>query len=175
MMATVDINRAKEQLISHTYLISILNYDPDTGIWRWLVDRNNHMKAGDIAGNVNKTGYRIIGINGKQYLSSRLAYFYMTGEWPEKTMDHMNQVKDDDRWENLEQKDDTEQMHNQGMRKDNTSGVKGIHFENRDKVWVGQIRHYRKTYKKNFHTFEEAVAWRKEMETKLLTNAGCLV
>jgi hypothetical protein len=39
-------------------------------------------------------------IRWKSYRSARLAYFYMTGRWPE-TVDHINGVRDDDRYTNL--------------------------------------------------------------------------
>ena len=132
-------NRVKEQALDHTYLISIVSYEPSTGMWRWLRGiPHTKIKAGDIAGAINKDGYRYIRINGVNYLSSRLAFFYMTKEWPDKTVDHKNQVRDDDRWENLEQKDDTEQNHNRGLQKNNVSGVKGVFFDNINDKWVGK-------------------------------------
>ena len=52
------------------------------------------------------------------------------------------------------------------IRKDNTSGVKGVNWSNRFNKWVARIQYDKKRIGKSFETFEEAVEWRKEMEKK---------
>ena len=77
-----------------------LEYCPDTGNFTWLVSKNNRVKAGAIASNINYYGYVRIGINGKQYGAHRLAFLWMTGEFPDEC-DHINHQRSDNRWENL--------------------------------------------------------------------------
>ena len=48
-------------------LKEILDYDPETGVFRWKVYKNQHTKIGDVAGTINSNGYRFIKINGKSY------------------------------------------------------------------------------------------------------------
>ena len=89
-------------------LRSALHYDPATGIFTWL-------NRADIGPNVNakwvgkragwiKRGrypYRCIGINDRKYRANRLAWLYMTGEWPPHEVDHWNADTLDDSWVNL--------------------------------------------------------------------------
>jgi len=155
-------------MLTQAELKEILNYDLDTEVWTWKVDRSIKVKAGDRAGTIDPTtGYRKIGINGKKYQSSRLAYFYMTGKWPEHTMDHKNRIRDDDRWCNLKPATKTEQQRNRGMQKNNNSGHTGVSWHKPTKKWMAQI----KVDKKRIHlglfdNLEEAVAFRKEAELK---------
>lgn len=67
--------------ISHEELKRLLHYDPETGVWTRLVGVKG-FAAGSPVGNIATNGYRYIEIHRKKFLSSRLAWFYMTGEWP---------------------------------------------------------------------------------------------
>lgn len=108
-----------------TELKAILNYDPETGIFRWLIDNSKRCWKGKEAGSINVYGYRIIRINNKAYRASRLAFLYMTGVWPIQ-MDHINGIKDDDRWCNLREATAKQNIHNKGLTKRNTTGNKGV-------------------------------------------------
>lgn len=80
----------------------LLHYDPLTGVWTWMNPLpHSKMKRGDVAGRIMTSGHRQIRIATGFYYSSRLAWLYMTGEWPKDQIDHKNRIKDDDRWENL--------------------------------------------------------------------------
>jgi hypothetical protein len=61
-------------------------------------------------------------------MANRLAWFYMTGEWPADLVDHKNRARDDDRWENLRPATNAMNSQNQGMYKNNTSGFIGVSF-----------------------------------------------
>jgi hypothetical protein len=50
-----------------------IHYEPNTGLFTRLKVKSNRIKVGDIAGYINKLGYRIIRINGKSYSAHRLA------------------------------------------------------------------------------------------------------
>ena len=49
-----------------------------------------------------RQGYLVVVYKKKMYYQHRLAFLYMTGKDPgDKQVDHINQIKDDNRWENL--------------------------------------------------------------------------
>ena len=87
-------------MITQERLQELLHYDPETGIFRWRVKRKK-MNPGDVAGHTIGRGYVKISVHDKQYFAHRLAFLYMTGEFPPGVMDHINCVKNDNRWANL--------------------------------------------------------------------------
>lgn len=92
-------------------LRQLLDYNPATGVFTWKSreETDQHVKtwnskyAGKIAGRTkpNGKGYLEIGVEGKLYFSHRLAWLYMTGEWPEVNIDHKDTDKTNNRWGNL--------------------------------------------------------------------------
>ena len=86
--------------LNQELLRQLLEYNPVTGIFIWLVKRKK-MNPGDVAGHVNKKGYVKISINDKAYSAHRLAYLYMMGEWPPELMDHRDGNKTNNRWSNI--------------------------------------------------------------------------
>ena len=104
--------------------MDLLSYDPTTGVFRWLVSRRSGVKAGSIAGSYNDQGYRRIKIDGKHYRENRLAWLIMTGKWPEHEVDHVNGVRDDNRWVNLRHA--TRGQNEVNKPAYNSLGVKGV-------------------------------------------------
>ena len=78
-----------------------LDYNPYTGIFKWKIDRYKRIKAGDIAGSLDKEGYILIGIDYKRYKAHRLAWLYVYGEFTKEVIEHINHKKSDNRIENL--------------------------------------------------------------------------
>ena len=80
-----------------------LHYDPLTGIWTWKI-KKGRAKIGDMAGviaTINKVKRRYMKLDQEQYSSSRLAWFYMTKEWPKNEIDHIDRNTLNDKWSNL--------------------------------------------------------------------------
>jgi hypothetical protein len=67
----------------------LLSYDPETGEFRWKVDRRKELK-GSLAGTPNSDGYIQITIDYKKYRAHRLAWLFTTGEWPTHDVDHID-------------------------------------------------------------------------------------
>lgn len=145
-------------MITHDKLIQKLNYNPDTGEFT----RPN----GKIAGSLHKEGYHNIMIEGKKYLSHRLAWFYMTRTWPVNCIDHVNRNRTDNRWVNLREATRSQNQMNSKLRVTNKLGIKNIH-----KAKVGGKDWYQVTVTNEFtresKTFpytdtglEEAIYWR---------------
>jgi hypothetical protein len=123
-------------------LKAVLDYDPLTGLFIWKprpirtglgggVDQAwNSRCAGKEAGALHSKGYVTIHLGGRAYLAHRLAWFYVTGEWPAEQIDHKNTQRHDNRFENLRP---ATPRQNQGNR-NGTRPVKGITF--RKGAWL---------------------------------------
>lgn len=110
-------------MLTQTTLREQLSYDPETGQWTWLRPLlRSKMQPGDIAGRIMDSGRRQIRIAGAFYYASRLAWLYMTGEWPQHEVDHINRNRSDDRWCNLREATRSQNCYNKESR-----GRRGIY------------------------------------------------
>jgi len=78
-----------------------LTYNSTTGVFTWTKPRSNRNKVGSRAGCLTKVGYRVVTWNGKLAYEHRLAWFFVTGDWPTSIIDHINRIKSDNRFDNL--------------------------------------------------------------------------
>lgn len=62
------------------------------------------------------------------------------GVWPSQQIDHINENRDDNRITNLRLATSVQQGCNQGLRKNNTSGFKNIHWDKQHQHWQARIR-----------------------------------
>ena len=60
-------------------LRGLLDYDPETGEFRWRVSRGNRIKVGAAAGTVSSNSYAVIKINGMPFKAHRLAWLHFHG------------------------------------------------------------------------------------------------
>ena len=86
--------------LTHEELKRLLDYDPETGVFRWRVYRGRGAKAGSIAG-YRKISGKIIKIKGTEYTGRRLAWFYVHGEMPRNNLFVKNGDCYDDRIDNI--------------------------------------------------------------------------
>lgn len=126
-------------MITRDYINSILHYNPETGVFTWAKPVGKKIKIGMRAGTLNPKGYRVIIIAGKIHREHRLAFLCMTGEMPLNEVDHINGVRDDNRWINLRLATKFENQWNQKKPTNNTSGLKGVCWNKRDKRWVAKV------------------------------------
>lgn len=123
--------------LSHSLLKEILSYDEETGVFAWAKSRGNqYTRKGMIAGSIDSSGHRQIEINGKAYAAHRLAWFYVNGNWPEKQIDHINRVRDDNRILNLRDVDSSANMQNSISTKNGR--LRGATFRKQMNKWVAQ-------------------------------------
>lgn len=141
--------------LSADYVRHLLHYDPLTGVWTWVNPvLRSKMRRGDVAGSIDSNGRRKIRIESGYYYSARLAYLYITGEWPKEQMDHKNRIKDDDRWENLREATQSQNSYNRAWA-ESSGDLRGIRFNgNKFTVSIGC------KYLGNFVTLEEAIVVR---------------
>ncbi|MCK5611166.1 HNH endonuclease [Candidatus Pacearchaeota archaeon] len=120
-------------------LKELLHYDPKTGVFIWKKSTSNRVKIDSVAGSVSNDGYRLIKVDGKRYVASRLAWLIMEGYLPEHDMDHKNRIRNDDRWCNLRHASRQCNLRNAGISKNNKSGIVGVSWSKKYGVWVAQI------------------------------------
>jgi AP2 domain/HNH endonuclease len=140
------------------YVESVLDYDPETGEFRWKVSRPPRGRIGAIAGHIKRNGHRYIGLNGgTEYLASRLAWLIMKDEWPEHEIDHEDRDPGNDRWNNLRPATSTQNIANRVTR--NATGYKGVQWRPKLGKFTAKIMINRKQiYLGLFHTAAEAHA-----------------
>jgi hypothetical protein len=105
-------------------LKELLTYDPETGLFYWLVDRGS-IKAGAVAG-CRKRTYIAISVDDVIYRAHHLAWVYMTGRWPEPFVDHRDLNKHNNAWVNLREATKSQNQANVGIIASNKSGLKGV-------------------------------------------------
>jgi|694.fasta_scaffold07589_25 hypothetical protein len=124
-------------MLTQAQLKELLHYDTETGLFTWLTSKRNSVKAGSIAGCKKENGYILIKIHNKRYKAHRLAFLYVYGRFPEKQIDHINRIRSDNRICNLREATNQQNLWNQSIRKDNTSGYIGVSMFR--KKYVAQI------------------------------------
>lgn len=134
----------KKTRLNQEYLHSILRYNLETGLFEWMVSRSGIKRK--MAGHHRSDGYHSIVIDGKEYLSHRLAFLYVNGMWPKEEVDHINGIKDDNRWENLRECTKSQNGANRGLQENNTSGYRGVYWHKTKKKWRAVIRKQGKRY-----------------------------
>jgi hypothetical protein len=148
----------------------LIAYDKETGIFTWKVHRPGTF-AGSVAGTKHNLGYIRISVNCKLYLAHRLAYLLMTGRWPNEQIDHINGIRDDNRWINLREATQSQNQHNREMCKNNTSGYKGVYWNKKSKKWLVNIWLNRKrVHVGYFDSREDAAKARMDSAKKLHKN-----
>lgn len=113
---------------------AVLDYDPSIGIMIWRdTPCHRNARAGSEAGCIIRSYDRLrvyrfvtITINRQKYKRSRLAFVWMTGEWPEHQIDHINGNSLDDRWCNLREATALQNAWNHKRRAKSSSLPMGI-------------------------------------------------
>lgn len=153
-----------DSIITHERLIQLLSYNFETGIFHWKVRRGPRL-AGSIAGCSGR--YSRIRVDYHEYLSHRLAWFYVHGEWP-KVIDHKYGTSWGNGIDNL--RDASSQVNSENRikaSKNSKSGVIGIRRSGNGEKWTASIGISRKSiYLGTFDTSEEASEAYKEAKKK---------
>lgn len=141
--------------LTHDRLRELLSYEPEAGKFIWKVSRGG-ITPGTVAGAADQRGYMLIRVDGVLYRACRLAWFYMTGEWPKEQIDHKNLNQGDDSWDNLRLASNGQNGMNKRVRRDCFSGLKGAHYFKRDGTWYSSISVNGKRH--NLGTFPDAIS-----------------
>lgn len=130
----------------------LLKYEPETGKLFWKerpremfpADRHWKMWNTRFAGSeaftsVDGSGYRHGGIFARIYKAHRVIWLMQTREWPSEQIDHINGVRDDNRFGNFRSVSSAENSRNRSLAVNNISGVTGVFWRKRTQKWHAQI------------------------------------
>lgn len=141
------------------YIRGLLDYDPETGEFRWKVTRGGKAPKGALAGCLSGDGYRRIMVEGQNLFAHRLAWYMATGEDPAAMqVDHINGDRADNQLRNLRLATHAENLHNSaGWRK--RDGYKGAYQAHSTGRWEARIMaRGQKRHLGTYDTAEEAHA-----------------
>ena len=148
-----------------------MHYDCETGFFTRTSSHNPKLIIGDIAGtnpdNKHNAGYVRLKIDGDMFLAHRLAFLYVNGAFPDDQVDHINHDRSDNRFCNLRECFRSENQKNLKKRKDNKSGICGVHWSDIRRKWIAQMRSCNMSIVLGDHDdFFEACCARKSAEYK---------
>lgn len=126
----------EKRKLTQAIVKEIYDYDPNTGIFFW---KKGRPPVGKKAGWLDGGGYIKLSIFGVKYTAHRIAFLYMTGEFPPKGMnvDHIDGCKINNKWNNLRLADQHQNGYN---RKANGGyGHKGIVRTGNRKRYIAKI------------------------------------
>ena len=127
------------------------------------------------AGHKNKEGYYQMRLNHQRMYLHRMIFLYHHGYLPEQ-VDHIDGNRGNNRIENLRAADYVLNSCNSKKRTDNTSGVKGVWFCEREKRYIAQFQYQKKKYHVgSFISIEEAaqaIKQKREQIVKEFANHG---
>ena len=96
------LKRTPPRELTHERLLQVIHYDQNTGTFTRIGQSGKRTDLiGERAGGPTSDGYLRVAVDDRRYRAHRLAWFYMTGRWPNPEVDHRNHMRTDNRWENL--------------------------------------------------------------------------
>lgn len=154
--------------LTHDEVDRRLHYEETTGIFRWKeAPPNQRIYEGYIAGSNGPRGYWWICLNGHQYLSHRLAVLVVKGAWPAHEVDHINGIRNNNRWVNLRECVHLQNGQNRSVSANNKSGAAGVYQTYDSNRWWAEIKvKGDRLYLGSFDEFDQAVEARRRAEQK---------
>lgn len=139
--------------ITQAQLQAVLSYDPQSGAFTWLETRGS-IKAGQLAGYA-KRGYVAVNVFNGWCTAHRLAWLWMTGEWPTSFVDHRDGNGLNNSWANLRLATLSQNAANMVLSKRNKSGFKGVSFNKAVGRWQAGLKHKGRSYHLGLHDTPE--------------------
>lgn len=118
-------------------MLDVIEYDPDTGLFRWKKRPSARCAEGWFSGGcLGKKGYLGFRVFYERYYAHRLAWALHSGSLSESVeIDHINGNKADNRIINLRVASPSQNQHNKNKYLNNKSGLKGICLDARSGKW----------------------------------------
>lgn len=166
-----------ESILTPEYLRVLFSYDEHTGVFtrRMQVPDAHYSEhackmlnardAGKPVGSLDAFGYLKTQILGHKFLLHRIAWRWLTGEWPDAEIDHIDGNPSNNAADNLRAVSHTHNVRNAARRSDNTSGVTGVWWDSRAGRWLSYLRYNKKLLRLGlYEDFNTAVEARKQAE-----------
>lgn len=144
-------------------LRDVLEYNQETGEF---IRRHSFgsCKAGETTGTCNGKGYINISVDGVPYRAHRLAWLYVTGEWPIAEIDHINGIREDNRFCNLRQATSAENAQNRKAHRNSKTKALGVSLHKSTGTWrmslsakgLGRLVGYFKTQEEAIEAYKKA-------------------
>lgn len=140
--------------ITRERLKQCLFYSPTVGVFEWRRS-GRKIRRGLLAGAVVGNGYVRVCVDGKPYPAHKLAWLYMTGEYPEGPIDHIDGDRSNNAFSNLRLATCSQNSHNMKLRRGSKTGIKGVTMI-RGKYQACIRKNGAYAFRKTFSTLEEA-------------------
>jgi hypothetical protein len=132
------------------------DYDPATGVLRWKWRPTSHFPtpdprgpqwiakswnirfSGQSTGHPTASGHLVTALLGTVFMVHRIIWKMMTGEEPPE-LDHCSRNPADNRWNNLRAATRQDNTRNRTMRRDSSTGLKGVTFDRRSQKFGAAI------------------------------------
>jgi len=150
-----------------------VTYNPETGVFRRIAHGKLYAwRDGKEITTTDSHGYIVFKVGRQMVKAHRAAWLYVTGEWPAGYLDHINRVRNDNRFCNLRLATPVLNSQNRKRSKANTSGVTGVSFIQCEGKWRASIGIGGKAVSLgHYHTREEAAAARAAKMAELIALA----
>lgn len=147
------------------YVRSILDFDPETGVFLWSASQSNRIKAGSRAGVIATNGRRYISVACEKIMAHRLAWFHHYGTWPNGDVKQKNGNYDDCSIDNLVDQSRQVTASSRKVNLSSKSGYPGVTWDTKRGKWQVHItRDYKQVALGYSDSLEVAVTMRKEAE-----------
>lgn len=136
----LKLRKPSDLKITHADLVAFLRYDRDSGEFHYIT-RPPYRRHGPLGCNDN--GYRRLKVFGQYYLAHRLAWFYVTGEWPKHFIDHKDGNPSNNAFSNLRECTQSQNVANArrpNLGRPATSKYKGVSWNKVEKKWCAFVR-----------------------------------
>ena len=147
----------KQSTLPLAKLHAALDYNKETGEFRWKLALSKKTRIGSLAGVIAQNGRRYVALYGETHLAHRLAWFYVNGEWPTGNISPKNGNHADVRFENLVMETPGDTARKSGARSTNKSGFKGVSWSSDKNKWIATItKDYKRYHLGYFDTPDQA-------------------
>jgi hypothetical protein len=134
-------------MITQAEALKYFEYKDGNLYWKTAISPKT--KVGSIVGTINGQGRKQVGLNWKIYGLHRIIFLIHYGYFP-KEVDHIDGNPLNNKIENLREATRSEQLCNTRLRKDSTSGIKGVMWHKLMKKWLVRVYKHKKVIYKNY-------------------------